>query len=111
MKDTIIAIVISIIASFIYDKIKSIYSNYSKTKNSFSKPQRCSPKYLKSVKKEFFVAFSFGILFSVIPQTKYEFVNIAIDISTFFSFFVTLMAFMCMEEIVNSFSDKNPDKD
>lgn len=103
MKDTIIAIIVSIIASFIYDSIKKFFHSTPES-DSYKK---YSKEYFKSVKKEFYISFPLGIVFSIFPRTSSEFINIGIRITSFFMFFISLMAFMCLVEMVNHFTDNN----
>lgn len=95
MKENLIAIGISILASFLYELIKkAVISNRKIETHSHT---TYSKKYISSVKKEFYIGFFSGILLILIPNTKYEFLNIAIKISSFFMLFIALMGFMCSE--------------
>lgn len=104
MINSIISIALSIIAAFIYDSVKKAYLNqksYTKTDAS-----EYSPKYILSVKREFYIGFFVGIAFISIPDTKYLFFDLVFDIFAYFSFFIALMGFMCLTDVVKHMSDK-----
>ena len=102
MKDTIFAIIISLIASFIYDVLKNFFS-----RKQYSDSHKFSPKYFNSVKREFFISFPLGIIFSIIPKTGNAFSDLAVQILSFFMFSISLMSFFCLIELVNDLSDDN----
>lgn len=104
MTSSLISITLSIIAAFIYDAVKKAYTeqkSYSDTETS-----EHSPKYILSVKREFYIGFFAGIAFTSIPNTQYSFLNLGFDILSYFSFFIALMGFMCLVDVVNHMSDK-----
>lgn len=107
MKDTIIALTISLIASFVYDWLKNAFRKNSDS-NSVS-GTKYSKKYISAVKKEFYIGFFAGIALSIIPETRFETINLAINIFSYFMFFIALIGFQCAIEIVNHFTDDNSD--
>lgn len=107
MLNTIISIIISIVASFIYDGIKK---GYSSRKQENSVPEIYSKEYVLSVKKEFYWGFFLGIIFISIPDTNYEFFNLLFNILAYFSFFVALMGFMCLVDVINHLFNKDTNK-
>lgn len=104
MINSLISITLSIIAAFLYDSIKKAYLNQKST--SQTEHTEYSPKYIHSVKQEFYIGFFLGIAFISIPNSKYSFINLIVDILAYFSFFVALMGFMCLVDVVKSMSDK-----
>lgn len=108
MKENLIAIGISILASFLYELIKKTVTSNHKTENSLH--TQYSKTYISSVKKEFYIGFFAGILLLLIPNTKYEFLNIAIKISSFFMLFIALMGFICATDIIKNLSDNCTNK-
>lgn len=107
MIDAIVAIVISLMASFIYDSLKKSFENRSVVSSDIQ--QKFSKKYVATVKKQFYIGFVLGILFTIVPETDYQFVNLFFRIMSYFMFFIALMGFMCAVEIINHFSDKDTD--
>ena len=105
MANIIISLVVSIVAAFLYDIIKKIY--FSREADSKLDSETYSKKYILSVKREFYIGFFLGIIFITIPDAKYSFINIAFDIFAYFSFFVALMGFMCLVDVINSMSNKS----
>ena len=108
MIDVIISIAISIIAAILYDVFKNAYLN--REVDHETQIKRYSKKYVSSVKKEFYISFFLGITFTIIPNTKFETLNLLIDILSYFSFFISLMGFMCLVEVVNYLFDKDTNK-
>lgn len=104
MVNSLISITLSIIAAFVYDLIKKAYINQKSTLGT--EPVKYSKKYILSIKREFYIGFFLGITFMSIPNTQYSFFNLAFDIFAYFSFFVALMGFMCLVDVVKSMSDK-----
>lgn len=105
MPDSIISIGLSIIAAFLYDILKNAYLN--KKNNFTSVREKYSKAYVRSVKIEFYVGFFLGILFISIPNTKWDFLNILLSSLSYFLFFIALMGFMCLVDVVNHFFDTN----
>ena len=105
MLDAIISIAVSIIAAILYDALKNAYLN----REVDPEPQikRYSKKYVSSVKKEFYIGFFLGIIFTIIPNTQFEALNLMIDVFSYFSFMIALMGFMCLVEVVNYLFDKD----
>lgn len=106
MKETVSAIVLSLLASFIYDFIKTTLKHKPTLKDSHEYTQ----KYFHDVKLEFFVSFPLGILLILLsvwyPASKQLLFTFA-----FFLFFISLMAFMCLVEIVNNLTNHHSDND
>lgn len=107
MANNIISIVLSIIAAVIYDSVKKEYFNQKSL--SQTEKSQYSPRYILSVKREFYIGFFLGIAFISVPTTSYLFLNLAIDIIAYFSFFVSLMGFMCLVDVIKYMSDKITD--
>ena len=105
MLNSFLSVALSIFAAFIYDLIKKAYLN--RKPDTSVNPKVGTKEYVASVKKEFYISFFLGILFISIPDTKYEFCNLALDIIGYFSFFVSLMGFMCLVEVTNYFFNKD----
>ena len=106
MKDTIIAIIISIIASFLYYAIKNLLH---RRKEPSTHANKFSKKYFSSVKKEFYISLPIGIAFSTLPDTASEFINVGMRTTSFISFFISLMAFMCLVEMIEHFANDDTD--
>ena len=104
MTNIIISLVVSIVAAFLYDIIKKMY--FSRETDTKLDSETYSKKYIHSIKHEFYIGFFLGIIFMTVPDTKYSFINITFDIFAYFSFFVALMGFMCLADIVKHMSDK-----
>ena len=104
MVNSIISIILSIIAAYIYDLIKKISA--SKKDNTHTGYIKCSKSYIRSVKTEFYLGFFLGITFMAVPDTRHLFFDLSLDILGYFSFFIALMGFMCLADIVKHMSDK-----
>lgn len=104
MTNSIISIVLSIIATFLYDVVKKAYTEQKSCPGT--EISKYSPKYILSVKKEFYIGFFTGIAFTSIPDTQYTFLDLGFDVLSYFSFFIALMGFMCLVDVVNHMSDK-----
>lgn len=104
MTNSIISIVLSIIAAFLYDVVKKAYTEQKSCPGT--EISKYSPKYILSVKKEFYIGFFTGIAFTSIPDTQYTFLDLGFDVLSYFSFFIALMGFMCLVDVVNHMSDK-----
>lgn len=104
MIKSIISIILSIIAAFIYDAVKKAYIN----RKAFPQSEiiKYSPQYILSVKREFYIGFFLGIAFISIPDMQYSFFNVMLDVFAYFSFFIALMGFMCLVDVVNYMSNK-----
>ena len=109
MNNSIISIILSIIAAFIYDAIKKAYSNQKAILQT--EISEYSPKYILSVKREFYIAFFLGIAFMSIPDTQNSFFDLGFNILAYFSFFIALMGFMCLVDVVKHMSDKASNND
>lgn len=107
MKETIIAILLSLLASFIYDTIKT----FLKRKPTNTDSHEYTKKYFRDVKLEFYVSFPSGIFFSFISSYAPESMYVGMQTLAFFMFFVSLMAFTCLVEIVNNLSNNHSDDD
>ena len=105
MTNIIISLVVSIVAAFLYDIIKKMY--FSRETDTKLDSETYSKKYIHSIKHEFYIGFFLGIIFMTAPDTEYSFINITFDIFAYFSFFVALMGFMCLVDVVNSMSNKS----
>lgn len=105
MLNSFLSVALSIFAAFIYDLIKKAYMN--RKPDTSIDPKIGTKEYVSSVKREFYVSFFLGILFISIPYTKYEFFNLALDIFGYFSFFVSLMGFMCLVDVTKYFFNKD----
>lgn len=101
MKETIIAIALSLLASFIYDTIKTFFRH----KPTIDDSREYSKKYLRDVKLEFFISFPLGILFAFLPIEVSDSTAFYIKVLSFFMFFVSLMAFVCLVEMINNLTD------
>ena len=108
MFDTLISIAASIIAAILYDALKKAYANSDNASNTSGKKH--SQKDVLPIKKEFYIGFFLGICLCSIPNTKFQFINIAIDVFMYLSFFVALMGFMCLVELVDDFSNNGTNK-
>lgn len=108
MKDTFIAIIISLIASFIYDAIKNFLH---RKKQPLTHINRYSKKYFSEVKNEFYISLPIGITLAILPDTPYGFINVAMRTTSFFCFFLTLMAFMCLVDMIEYFTNDSSDDD
>lgn len=86
--------------------IDSILKTHHQTSCPGTEISKYSPKYILSVKKEFYIGFFTGIAFTSIPDTQYTFLNLGFDVLSYFSFFIALMGFMCLVDVVNHMSDK-----
>ena len=108
MKDTIFAIMLSLIASFLYDLIKKTLHQKPKPTTSYSK---FSKDYFRKVKKEFYISFAIGIVLSLLPNAGYSFIDIGIQVLSLFMFFISLMAFMCLVELIDYFTNNDSTDD
>jgi len=111
MKDILVSIVLSIISSFCYDAIKTIISEL-KNRRKLEKSEYSisySAKYIKAIKKQFYICFPLGILFLIFTRTKYSFLNTFNGVMSFWMFVLSLFAFMCSIEAINHFTNKNSD--
>lgn len=106
MKDTIIAIIISLVASFVYDSLKTLL----KRKPTSADSHEYSRKYFRDVKLEFYVSFSLGVLLAFTSVQFPESMKICAQALSFFMFFISLMAFMCLVEMVNNLTNHHPDE-
>ena len=104
MITSLISLVISIIAAFFYDVLKQAYQSRDK---STSKSSTYSSKYVSSVKREFYISFFIGICFSCIPSLGIQFFDILFTILKFFSFFISLMGFMCLVDVAKHFLNED----
>ena len=106
MRETVTAIVLSLFASFIYDSIKTAIKRKPTSQDSHEYTQ----KYFHDVKLEFYISFPLGILFALSsvwhPEEKQLLFTLA-----FFMFFISLMAFMCLVEIVNNLTNQHSNDD
>jgi len=101
--DHFLSIVFGIVSAYIYDKLKEAYENTEKETTT----EEYDENYIISVKKEFYISFILGIVFNLIPNVKYDFFNILFNTLTYFSFFISLMGFMCLVDVVNYLTNKN----
>lgn len=104
MKDTIVAIILSLVASFLYDLIKKALQQKPESTTSDSK---FSKNYFRKVKKEFYISFTIGIVLSLLPITGHSFIDIGIQVLSLFMFFISLMAFMCLVELIDYFTNND----
>lgn len=109
MKDIIISIALGLFTSFCYDAIKAIIKERKAHKNNPSTPY--SAKYIRAIKKEFYICFPLGILFLYFSNSPYDFIKIFNLIMSFLMFFFVFMAFMCSIDVINNFTDKNSNND
>ena len=107
MNDTIIALLFSLLASFLYDSIKTFFLHKPTIKDS----HEYSRKYLRDVKLEFFISFPTGILCLFLPTVMSDAPVTYLQALAFFMFFVSLMAFICLVEMVNNLTKDNSDND
>jgi len=105
MREIIISLVLSLISSFCYDAIKSIFQERKQYKSNSSVPY--SSQYIKAIKKEFYICFPLGILFLYMSRTSNNWLQVFNLIMAFWMFFFTLTAFICSIEVINHFANKN----
>lgn len=108
MINNILSIILSIIAALLYDLIKKAYIN--RKQDTSVEHKMYSPTYILSVKKEFYIGFFLGIVLMSFPDTDTLFLNMMFDIVAYFFFFIALMGFMCLTDVVNHMSEKSTDK-
>ncbi|MGN6715302.1 hypothetical protein [Anaerocolumna jejuensis] len=108
MFEILFSIILSLISSACYDAVKKILTERKSIKKQIP-VKRYSKKYIKSVKKEFYICFPLGILFLLLSRTSNETLLIFDFVMAILMFFFALMAFMCSVEIINYFADENAD--
>lgn len=106
MKDTIIAIIVGLITSFVYDSLKILLKRKPTNKDS----HEYSKKYFRDVKLEFYVSFPLGILLAFVSTKCPEPMNLGAKALSFFMFFISLMAFTCLVEMVNNLTNYHSDE-
>lgn len=104
MYDILFAIISGLITSFIYDAIKK-FLKHKPTKND---SQKYTEKYFRDIKFEFYISFPLGIFFALFSsKCTTDSTYIGSLTLSFFMFFISLMAFICLTEVVNNLSDNN----
>ena len=107
MKDTIIAILLSLLASFLYDALKTVLKHKPTNNDS----HEYTKKYFRDVKMEFLISFPLGIFFSFASTKCPKSMFIGAMTLSFFMFLISFMAFMCLVEIVNNLTNDYTDDD
>lgn len=107
MSDTLIAIILSLISSFIYDALKTTL----KRKPSCDDSHEYTLKYVRDIKMEFYISLPLGILFLFFSTRCPDSMQIGALTLSFFMFSISLMAFMCLTEVVNNLSNHNSNDD
>ena len=107
MKETIIAILISLLASFLYDSIKT----FIKRRPTNNDAHEYTKKYFRDVKLEFYISFPCGIIFAFISSFAPHSMNVCMQALSFFMFFVSFMAFTCLVEMVNNLTNNHSEDD
>ena len=103
MHDILFAIISGLITSLIYDSAKKFF----KQKPSKNDSHEYTKKYFRDVKLEFYISFPLGILL-ILASIWYPDAKQLLFTFAFFLFFVSLMAFMCLTEIVNNLTNDDP---
>ncbi len=106
MKDTIIAIIVGLITSFVYDSLKTLL----KRKPASNDSHEYTRKYFRDVKLEFYISFPAGVLLAFTSIKCPEPMNIGAQALSFFMFFISLMAFTCLAEMVNNLTNDHSGK-
>ena len=87
MIDIIVAIIVSVFSCFCYDAIKTVVNerrNHKKSNSSIA----YSVKYIKAIKKQFYICFPSGIIFIFFSNSQIEFIKIFNLVMSFFMFFL-----------------------
>lgn len=109
LPELIFQLLFAIICSVIYDVLKKAFQN--RPKNTSAPSEKYDNEYVKKVKFEFYISFFIGIVLASLPNTSISFINIAKGMFMYFSFFISLMGFMCMVDVHNNSSKNSSDKD
>lgn len=107
LPEFIFQLVFAIICSIVYDVLKKAFQN--RPKNSDYSTESYGDEYVKKVKYEFYISLFIGVVLASLPNTSISFINIAKGVFMYFSFFVSLMGFMCMIDVYNHTSKDGSD--
>ncbi len=107
LPEFIFQLLFAIICSVIYDALKKTFQNRPKYDSLQS--EKYGNEYVKKVKYEFYISFFIGIVLASLPNTSITFINIAKGVFMYFSFFISLMGFMCMIDVYNHTSNDGSD--
>lgn len=103
MLNTFFSILISLISAYLYDLIKEQIKKHNTSKPTI----KYSEKYISDVKLEFYISFAIGIFLTAIRPIKHSFLNHVVTVISYMSFFISLMGFMCLVDVVNYFFNNN----
>ena len=107
MQETLTALFLSILASFLYDALKTFALHKPTIKDS----HEYSKKYFRAVKTEFFVSFPTGIVCMALSTTISNSMSLFLKTLSFFMFLIAFMAFVCLSEMVNNLTHDDSDND
>lgn len=111
MFEIITTIVLSLLSSFCYDGIKAMILNQKENKNEIPSQKKYTKKYIRAVKREFYVSLPLGIVFLYFYNGNNSFLDTFRLVMSGLMFFFCIMAFACAIEIINNTSDNDSDND
>lgn len=105
MSSTLFTIITGIISTAIYDYLKK----HLALKQENESTMKYSKEYVHKVKIEFYVSFFIGIALTFFHPTV-KFLPFVISTLSYMSFFISLMGFMCLVDVVNHFLNGDSNK-
>ncbi len=105
MSSTLFTIITGIISAAIYDYLKK----HLALKQENESTMKYSKEYVHKVKIEFYVSFFIGIALTFFHPTGI-FLPFVISTLSYMSFFISLMGFMCLVDVVNHFLNGDSNK-
>jgi hypothetical protein len=105
MSSTLFTIITGIISAAIYDYLKK----HLALKQENESTMKYSKEYVHKVKIEFYVSFFIGIALTFFHPTG-KFLPFVISTLSYMSFFISLMGFMCLVDVVNHFLNGDSNK-
>ena len=109
MFENILSLVISLLASLLFELLKVFFIKI-RSKNAISNSSDGSRYSLRSIRAEFYISFVLGISFSLVKDSRSALFNKFIHFATYFSFFIALMGFMCLDEKFKNISENVRDQ-
>lgn len=111
MSEIIYTIVLSLLSSFCYDGIKTIILNQKENKKEIPSHRKYTKKYIRAVKKEFYVSLPLGIVFLYFYNGNNSFLDTFRLVMSGLMFFICIMSFACAIEIINNTSNNDSNND